>query len=776
MDKINHAASTKISSHLEQLSGHIERITYHSEDTGFCVLKIKTTTHRDLITVVGHAMNIGIGENIEADGIWINTASYGLQFKAVHMRTIQPTSIEGIEKYLSSGMIRGIGPHFAHKLVQAFADKVFDVIDKEPQRLHELSGIGKKRIDVLLASWAEQKNIRSIMVFLQAHGIGTARAVRIYKTYGDNAIAKVRENPYSLAADVFGIGFKTADELAQRLGIATDSLIRVRAGLHYALQEICNQGHCAAETSELVKTTQTLLGIDEKVALIEEALAAEIKARNLVVEEIAAALSHAHKQIIYLAPLYTAEVMVAKHLARLQLGVLPWGDIDSSKAIPWVEQLTGLCFSDSQRVAVASLLQHKVSVITGGPGVGKTTIVNSIIRITKTKGVRVMLCAPTGRAAKRLHATTGIPAKTIHRLLKFDPTSRVFVHDANNPLVTDFLIVDEASMIDIILMNSLLRAIPSHAAVLIVGDIDQLPSVGPGAVLADIIKSQTISTTKLTKIFRQAAHSRIIVNAHRINQGELPLYDRSSGSSAGSNQVNDKNNSKDATLSDFYFIPCVTPEEIQSKLIYVVTQRIPEKFGFNPLTDIQVLTPMNRGGLGTRSLNLVLQEKLNAAAIPKLNKFGWVFAPGDKVMQIVNNYDKDVFNGDNGTITTIDVENSIVAINFDDTLVEYRFDELDELSLAYAASIHKSQGSEYPVVVIPLAMQHYMMLARNLIYTAVTRGKKLVVLIGQTKALVIAVRNNKYAERLTNLEARLRENIKEAFYLNESNYSAADER
>lgn len=726
----------------EKISGHVERITYHSEDTGFCVLKIKASGHKDLVTLIGSALSVGVGEHVEADGTWINSASYGLQFKAEQLKTIPPSSLEGVEKYLASGMVRGIGAHFARELVKVFGAKVFDIIDHEPQRLREVPGMGNKRIEMILSSWSEQKTIRSIMVFLQAHGIGTARAVRIYKAYGDNAIAKVRENPYRLAQEVFGIGFKIADELAQRLGIPHDSHLRARAGVHYALQEISDNGHCAATLPELLQTASNLLGVEESI--IKAALDEELLAKRLLAED-----TSAHGCIIYLAPLYNSECAVATNLLRLKSGALPWGEIDSAKAIPWVEKYTGLFFSASQREAVANLLKNKVSVITGGPGVGKTTIVNSIIRIVKAKELHVVLCAPTGRAAKRLQATTGVQAKTIHRLLQFNPKGRIFTYDEYNQLKCDFLIVDEASMIDVTLMHYLLRAIPNHAALLIVGDIDQLPSVGPGAVLADIINSQAIWVARLTEIFRQAANSRIIVNSHRINNGEFPLY-----------ESNDRANDGSQQLADFYFIACETPEEIQDKLVRVVTRRIPEKFGFNPLTDIQVLTPMNRGGLGTRSLNLVLQGQLNKSAIPKINKFGWVFAPGDKVMQIVNNYDKDVFNGDSGTIAAIDEELGIVKVNFDGEIVEYYFSDLDELVLAYAASIHKSQGSEYPVVVIPLAMQHYMMLARNLLYTAVTRGKKLVVIIGQKKALAIAVRNNKYATRLTNLEDRLRKLVK----------------
>jgi len=714
----------------EQISGHIDRVTYHSEETGFCVIKIKSNTNHDLITVTGNAVNIAIGEHVEASGVWINNSKYGVQFKAEHLKIIPPSTVTDIEKYLASGIIKGIGPHTACQLVKSFGDKIFDVMDQEPQRLLSISGIGEKRHKIMLDSWKEQKAVRSIMLFLQTHGVGTARSVRIYKTYGDAAIDKVRDNPYRLAQDIYGIGFKTADILAQRLGIAADSMIRARAGVRYALQEISNKGHCTSPFAELVVTAANLLTIPEQIIIA--AITAETAANNLVIED------EERGQMVYLTPLYGAEVAVVRNLIRLKTGLPPWGKIDCAKAIPWVEKNTGLIFSNSQKHAVEQALQHKTNIITGGPGVGKTTIVNGILKIVTTKNIRIALCAPTGRAAKRLTETTGIMAKTIHRLLRFDPKSHTFTHNANNHLPIDLLIVDEASMIDIVLMQYLLRAIPDHAALLIVGDVDQLPSVGPGLVLADIIKSQIINTAKLTEVFRQATHSRIIVNAHRINKGDYPTYDNNS-----------------TIPSDFYFISCSEPEEIQEKLLHVVTQRIPKKFGFNPITDIQVLTPMNRGGLGTRSLNLVLQEKLNKNSLPQINRFGWVFAPRDKVIQNVNNYDKEVFNGDIGIISTIDTENSCVVVNYDGNSVEYDFSELDEISLAYATSIHKSQGSEYPAVVIPLAMQHYMMLARNLIYTAVTRGKKLVVIVGQPKALAIAINNAKSTNRLTNLAARL---------------------
>jgi exodeoxyribonuclease V alpha subunit len=713
----------------ERLFGSVERVTFHSEESGFCVLRAKVKGERELITVIGSAASITPGEYIECIGIWTNDRTHGLQFKANQLKVVPPTTLEGIEKYLGSGMVKGIGPHFAKVLVKAFKEDVFTVIEREPEKLLTLPGIGRKRMEKVTSAWAEQKVIREIMVFLQSHGIGTGRAVRIYKTYGDESIIKVTENPYRLALDIHGIGFKTADTLAQKLGIAPDSLIRAQAGVRHVLQEISGDGHCAASWDTLMEEASKLLEISNPI--LEEAIHAEIAEENLVQEDIDGI------SCLFLAPLHRAEVGTATSVLRLLKGTPPWGTIDTEKAIPWVEGKTGLTLSESQREAVQLALSSKMVVITGGPGVGKTTLVNSILLIIRAKDLNVTLCAPTGRAAKRLTESTGLEAKTIHRLLEFDPKTFGFKRDRDNPLETDLVVIDESSMVDIALINKLLGAIPDKAAVMIVGDVDQLPSVGPGAVLGDIIDSGRVPTVRLTEIFRQAATSRIIVNAHRINKGEMPL--KADG----------------PELSDFYFIPANTPEEIHDKLLQVVTERIPKRFGLHPVKDVQVLTPMNRGGLGAHSLNAVLQKALNEKAEPKVTRFGTTFAPSDKVIQTVNNYDKEVFNGDIGQITEIDVEEGLLKAEYDGREVEYEFAELDEVSLAYATSIHKSQGSEYPAVVIPLAMQHYTLLERNLIYTAVTRGKKLVTIIGQPKALGMAVKNRKSNRRLTKLAARI---------------------
>jgi len=716
----------------EYLQGSVERVTFHSPESGFCVLRVKVGGQRDLVTVIGSAATITPGEYVECTGTWVNDRQHGLQFKTQNLRVVPPTTLEGIEKYLGSGMVKGIGPHFARKLVRAFGERVFDVIEQEPQRLRELDGIGPKRQARVTGAWAEQKVIRDIMVFLQSHGVGTARSVRIYKTYGEESVERVRENPYRLALDIHGIGFKTADTIAQRLGIPHDAQIRAQAGVRHVLQEIAGDGHCAAYREPLTDTTEKLLEIPAPV--IDEAIAAELAEDNLVAEGI-------HEQpALYLTPLYRAERGIAEHFARLG-GEPVWGHLDSERALPWVETQTGLSLSASQRTAVAQAVNSKVTVITGGPGVGKTTVVNSILRILRAKGVKVLLCAPTGRAAKRLSESTTAQAKTIHRLLEFDPKTMGFKRSRESPLDGELLVVDEVSMVDTALMNQLLRAVPDHCALLLVGDVDQLPSVGPGAVLADLIGSGVVSTVRLTEIFRQAAASRIIVNAHRINRGQMP-------------------EKAETSESDFYFIVSDTPEDIHDKLLQVVTKRIPRRFGLDPIDDVQVLTPMNRGGLGARSLNVALQQRLNPSAEPRITRFGWTYAPGDKVIQTVNNYDKEVFNGDIGRIGRIDEEEGLVFIDYDGRRVEYETGELDEVSLAYATTVHKSQGSEYPAVVIPLAMQHYMLLERNLLYTAVTRGKRLVVLIGETRALAMAVKRLGSVKRLTNLQQRLREVVR----------------
>jgi exodeoxyribonuclease V alpha subunit len=675
---------------------------------------------------------VAAGEWITASGEWVNDRTHGQQFKARFLRTSPPTSADGIEKYLSSGMIRGVGPVYAKKLVRAFGEKVFDVIEATPDRLREVDGIGPVRAASILAAWAEQKAVREIMVFLHSHGVGTARAVRIFKTYGADAIQVMTENPYRLARDIRGIGFKTADAIATKLGIEKTAMVRVRAGISYALTDAMDEGHCGLPTEELIPLAEKLLEVPQE--LIRTALDLELQEGTVVADRVG------ETPCVFLAGLHRAEHTIAERLMRLANGALPWPWIDPDKALPWVEQRIGFSLAESQIAAIRLALISKVLVITGGPGVGKTTIIRGILRILSAKGVTLSLCAPTGRAAKRMTEATGFEAKTIHRLLEVDPKSGGFKRGEDNPLDSDLLVVDEASMVDVMLMRSLVRAVPDQAALLIVGDIDQLPSVGPGQVLADVISSGAVPVVRLTEVFRQAAQSRIITGAHRINQGSIPDL------------------SPPGPDSDFYFVQADDPETAVSRIVELVKTRIAKRFGLDPIRDIQVLCPMNRGGVGARSLNIELQSVLNPAGDRKVERFGWTFAPGDKVMQIENDYDKEVYNGDIGYIDDVSPDDGELTATFDGRTVTYRFGELDTLVPAYAATIHKSQGSEYPAVVIPIMTQHYAMLQRNLLYTGVTRGKKLVVIVGQKRAVAIAVRNVSGRRRWSKLQEWLTNN------------------
>ena len=714
----------------EVLVGNVERVTFHSEESGFCVLRVKARGHRDLVTTIGHAAMISAGEWITATGEWTNDRNHGLQFKARFLKTSEPSSVEGIEKYLGSGMIRGIGPAYAKRLVQMFGKDVFDVIEANPERLREVTGIGPMRAAKITSAWADQKVIREIMVFLHSHTVGTARAVRIFKTYGVDAVQIMSDNPYRLARDIRGIGFRTVDTIAEKLGIEKTAMVRLCAGISYALTEAMGQGHCGLPVAELKDLAEKLLEVDR--ALITTALELELVGDTVIADTVG------ERECIFLGGLYHAEKKIAERLKILLTGALPWAAIDPDKALPWIEKRTALTLAPSQQEAIALALRSKMTVITGGPGVGKTTIVNAILRILAAKGVQLLLCAPTGRAAKRMTEATGMEAKTIHRLLEFDPKAFEFKRDQENPLECDLLVVDESSMVDVMLMQSLVNAIPDSAALLIVGDIDQLPSVGPGQVLADIIGSGTVPVVRLTEVFRQAAQSRIITTAHQINQGRIPDLGKVEGE------------------TDFYFMPADDPEDAVPKIINLVGKHIPRKFGLDPIRDVQVLCPMNRGGVGARSLNIELQAALNPNPTAKVERFGWTFAPGDKVMQIENDYDKDVFNGDIGYIQAVDTVEGELIVDFDGREVSYLFGELDTLVPAYAATIHKSQGSEYPAVVIPVMTQHYAMLQRNLLYTGLTRGKKLVILVGQRKAIAIAVKNVSGRRRWSKLDEWLR--------------------
>ena len=713
------------------LNGLIERVTYHNPENGFAVLQVKVKGHDDLVSVIGSTTSVTAGEHVEAVGRWVIDRTHGQQFKADELKTTHPASAEGIEKYLASGAIRCIGPKLAAVIVAVYKERTLEILEKTPDFLLSVKGIGDKRLAKISQSWQEQREVRKIMLFLTEHGITSGRAVRIYRTYGHESIAKIKENPYQLANDIRGIGFKTADELAMKLGIDRNSPYRARAAIRYTLQEMAGEGHCGYPEPGVVEQTVKLVEIEQKI--IEDAVESVVRERSVIRESVEG------ESWLYLASLYHAEVGLAQSVHRIASATPhPLPHIDIEKALTWVEQRLTIELAAAQKEAIRQACQHKFLVITGGPGVGKTTLVRSILEIFSAKKLKCVLAAPTGRAAKRLAETTGRTAKTVHRLLEFDPATGEFKRNQQHPLTGDLFVLDEASMVDVVLGYQVLRAIPADACVILVGDVDQLPSVGPGAVLADLIASQVVPVVRLTEIFRQASESRIISAAYAINQGLMPVL-------ASSDQ-----------LSDFYFVESQEPESIQDMLLLLIKERIPARFGFNPKSDIQVLTPMNRSLLGARNLNQVLQTALNPGdGGPEVERFGWTFRIGDRVIQNQNNYDRDVFNGDLGIVEKINRIDQIMVVNFEGRSVEYDFGDLDELALAYVLSIHKSQGSEFPCIVIPLHTQHYLMLQRNLLYTAITRGKKLVVLIGTKKALGMAIRRVDTGQRYTALRLRL---------------------
>ncbi len=719
-------------SEMEKISGLVERVTYHNGENGYCVLRIKTPGERDLVTLVGHTPAVSPGEFVSASGQWIYDREYGRQFKAVFLNVYPPTTKKGIEKYLGSGMVKGIGPVYAARLINAFGEKVFDVIEKEPDKLKEVEGIGPKRFKAIVSGWSDQKVIRSIMVFLHSHKVSTSKSVRIFKTYGENSISVITENPYVLAKDIRGIGFKSADTIALNLGIEKHSPVRARAAIQYALSEAsANGGHTCLPRTKLIETANELLEIPPSI--LDNAINEEIAENNLIEDDFPEA------GCIYLPYLFYSEVGIASQVRRLQSASNNREVINADSAIGWVEKKLNIHLAESQKTAVKKALINKFLVITGGPGVGKTTLVNSILKILGAKKLNITLCAPTGRAAKRLSETTGAEAKTIHRLLEIDPANGKFKKNKENPLDTDILVVDECSMVDVSLAYSLIQAVPDKASVIFVGDVNQLPSVGPGSFLADLINSQVIEVIRLTEVFRQAADSWIIKAAHSINQGYFPKLPEK------------------GQKGDFYFIDKEEPEDIVKTIVSLVHTRVPKAFGFNPIRDIQVLCPMHRSLSGARQMNEVLQSVLNPPGDNSITKFGITFGPRDKVMQIENNYDKDTFNGDIGFIESIDSEEETVLIDFDGRSVIYSFDELDELVLCYATTVHKSQGSEYPVVIIPVSTQQYMMLKRNLIYTGVTRGKRLVIVVGQKKAFYMSIKDNRTTKRYSGLKDRLKE-------------------
>ena len=698
----------------------VERITYQNPENGYSVLKVKVKGYNDLVTLVGNLLEVPVGSVLLCRGEWKVDKRYGSQFVAATWEETMPATVYGIEKYLGSGLVKGIGPRFARAIVQRFGTETIDIIETEIERLYEVPNIGRKRVAKIRESWEKQKDIKNVMLFLQGYGVSTAYAAKIYREYGKESIDKVRENPYRLADDIWGIGFKTADGIAAKMGYGKEDPRRCRSGILYTLGQLSDEGHVYAGEEQLVKTAGQLLEAGETA--IRDTLAGMLQAEDLILD----------KDAIYLPPFYHAECGTSRRLRDLAQSTgrsLFDGLFDPSS----LTAETGIEYDEVQLAAIRQAVTSKVMVLTGGPGTGKTTTTQGIIAALKKAGLRVLLAAPTGRAAKRMSEATGMEAKTIHRLLEYNPQDGYKRND-ENPLEGDALIVDECSMIDILLMNNLLKAVPVGMRLVFVGDIDQLPSVGAGNVLRDIIDSQRIPVVRLVRIFRQAQKSRIVMNAHTINQGRFP----------------DTSNGRD---TDFFFMREDDPERAAETIVRLVKERLPRAYRESP-DRIQVLTPMQRGVVGAANLNLLLQQALNPSG-PSLNRGGYTYRQGDRVMQQRNNYDKDVFNGDLGYIREVDTEERTLKVDFDGKWVEYDVTELDELTLAYATTIHKAQGSEYPIVVMPVLMTHYVMLQRNLIYTGITRAKKICVLIGATKALAYAVRNMSVLKRNTSLRERL---------------------
>jgi len=789
----------------DTLRGTIERITYHNEENGYTVAQLMPENQSYLITVIGNMLGINVGESVALSGAWGAHPQYGRQFKAETVHTVLPATIAGLEKYLGSGLIKGIGPVTAHRIVRKFKLDTLRIIEEEPQRLHEVLGVGRKRVDIITRAWAEQQKIKEVMLFLQSHNVSTGLAVKIFKQYGDDAISIVQTDPYRLATDIYGIGFITADRIARELGIAADAPERVAAGVAYVLGQAADEGNVYLPTAELTARASELLGVPPP--LVDDGIRTLAEAKQVWVEgeqrsgaaqpfpdlidqgkaSGAALASLAEERPVYLIPFYYGEIGVSNRLRRLAAGnasqdakdrLSTFRSFDWPAAFAALQAQSRLALTPLQMAAVQAALTHRVTVLTGGPGTGKTTTVRSIIRLAEVAGARTVLASPTGRAAKRLSEATGRPAKTIHRLLEFKPAAGfTFQRNEDNPLEADLVIIDEASMLDLLLTNHLLKAIPPGAHLLLVGDIDQLPSVGAGNVLHDVIaaiegtgirgqesgiSSQATGNTgqagergltpaswplapdsyavvRLDTIFRQAEGSYIITNAHRINRGQMPILDN-------------------RTATDFFLFHEEDPEKAARLIVELVQTRIPRKFGLTP-GEIQVLSPMHRGEAGVAALNRQLQAALCPPKpdTPERLLGGRVFRRGDRVMQIRNNYDKDIFNGDMGQITAIDAEDQTITVQIDDRPVIYDFLEADELVHAYAISIHKAQGSEFPAVVVPLLTTHYMMLQRNLLYTAVTRAQKLVVLVGSPRAIGIAVRADRAQARFSGLAKRLRE-------------------
>ena len=705
---------------MEKIKCTIERITFQNPENGYSVLQASIKGFREEQTIVGTFHEVTVGALLTVEGDWRVDKRYGRQFAAESWTEEMPADIIGIEKYLGSGLVKGIGPKFAKLIVSHFGLETFEVIDTEIDRLLDVPGIGKGRVAKIKESWEKQKDVKDIMVFLQGHGVSSTYAAKIYKQYGKDSIEKVQDNPYCLADDIWGIGFKTADGIAEKLGYEKNDLKRCRSGILYTLSKLSEDGHVYSEREQLIKSAKELLQADEEH--IVQALDQMIEAEDLILDD----------EAIFLPPFYYAEVGVANKIKRL-LEDSSSTLFDGTLNIEEIVKQTSIQYDDIQIAAIGQAVKSKFMVLTGGPGTGKTTTTLGIIAALESLGQSILLAAPTGRAAKRMSEATGKEAKTIHRLLEYNPAEG-YGRNEENPLQGGVLIVDESSMIDVILMNSLMKAVPSHMKVILVGDIDQLPSVGAGNVLRDIIDSDVVPVVRLTRIFRQAQSSRIITNAHKINQGVFP----------------DISNGKDA---DFFFIKQEDPELAAKEIVNIVKNRIPKAYHYST-NDIQVLAPMQRSVVGATNLNIILQEAINPEG-DSLSRGGFKYRKGDRIMQIRNNYDKEVFNGDIGYVKEVNLEERTLTAIYEGRSVEYEDSELDELTLAYATTIHKSQGSEYPVVVIPLLMTHFVMLQRNLIYTGITRAKKICIIVGTTKALAYSVHNMVVLKRNTKLKERL---------------------
>lgn len=708
----------------KEITGVLERITFAGEESGFVIARLQQKEEPDLTTVVGSLGGVPVGSTLRLTGHWVKDSRYGWQFKVAQCHMLRPNTLNGIQRYLGSGLVKGIGPAFAARIVAAFGLDTLDVLDREPERLLEVAGLGRKRADSIRSAWAEQRQLHEIMVFLQGYGISSTFAIRIFKRYGVTSLKVVRDNPFQLAEDIRGIGFKSADAIAASLGIAGNDPRRLRAGVLFVLHEATGEGHVFLPETDLVtRAADMLAGEKKQVAAVLPSL---LEDEKLVRDA----------DVVYLAPLFYAEKGAADALAALAMNVPATAVIQAGQAVDWAEKRMKLTLGPGQKEALFAALANKVAIITGGPGTGKTTVLNGLLMIYKAKGLMVALASPTGRAAKRLAEATGQEAKTIHRLLEFDPGAGGFRRGRSNPLCCDVLIVDEVSMLDVLLANSLFRALPRSASLVLVGDADQLPSVGPGNVLADVIQAKSIAVVRLEQIYRQSEGSLISINAARVNRGEtlelLPSY------------RGDK---------DFYCIFREDADGIATEIVSLVSQRLPKKYGFHPVRQIQVLTPMRRGLAGTVNLNMELQKALNTKAAQQ-GDHGRFF-PGDKVMQLVNNYDKELFNGDMGLVVAFDQEERLLTVDFDGRQVALEGAELFDLTLAYACTVHKSQGAEFPCVVVALHSSHYPLLERNLLYTALTRGKKLVVLVCNKKGLAVAIRTRKIHRRHSRLRERL---------------------